>query len=240
MAGRNAEILTDYILGIGLPLSSKLEELFEMEVRPVIEAAVTSHDRMTLKDMWVPVHHARTGTTHRHFQNGKITLGKKRICSMLLRKLRGLECIAVGRYDFLGKVGPPRLIEPRRWDSLIVTWGSNTVTDDVVVLRDVHVAVTERLGELQRRDLGVLLYNMSNSRVGASRTKGGRPAHQRAMVVEWIRERREAKGMPEKEEAGRAQALDQFRVQIEREEISEQTVRRTVKDYYDGKLELGS
>ena len=155
--------------------------------------------------------------------------------SMLSRQLRSFEFIAVGGTEVLGEVGPLALIMPRRWDSLIVTWGSDT-TDDLVVIRDVHVARVDRLREAQRRELDELLYTLSKQRIAdtpESSKDAGRPPRKREMVQAWIEQRSASKlGMPDKEEAARSQALLHFQTQIEKGLISEETIRTTIKAFY--------
>jgi hypothetical protein len=243
---RKAAILTDYVFGIGLRLSLQLQELFDIEVGPIIEAATTSDERSALQDGWRTILRSRSGESSaafRYWENslcrwekGKITLGRERVLSMLSRQLRNFEFIAVGSTEVLGEVGPLALIMPRRWDSLIVTWGSDTVTDDLAVIRDVHVAKVERLREAQRRELDELLYTLSKQRF-ADTTEGsrdgGRPPRQSEMVKAWIKQRSASKlGMPEKEEVARAQALKHFETQIEEKLISGETIRTTIKAFY--------
>jgi hypothetical protein len=232
---RKAAILTDYVFSVGLRLSLQLEELFEIEVRPIIEAATTPRERIALQDGWNAIISSRGGS-RRYWEKGKITLGKERVISMLLRQLRSFEFIAVGGTETLGEVGPLAFIAPRRWDSLTVTWSSDTVTDDLAVIRDVHVAKVDRLGGAQRRELDELLYTLSKQRVvdiTESGKEGGRPAKQREMVEAWISERKaSARGMPEKEDAARSQAQQHFEAEIEQKQISVETIRTTIKAFY--------
>jgi hypothetical protein len=220
---RKAAILTDYVFGVGLRLSLQLEELFKIEGRPIIEAA--GKRRILL-----------TGGLQRAVEDLQMAPVKKRAISMLVRQLRSFEFIAVGGTEILGEVGPLALIVPRRWDSLTVTWGSDTVTDDLAVIHDVHVAKVDRLGEAQRRELDELLYTLSKQRVGdikESGKEGGRPARQREMVEAWISERKASeRGMPEKEEAARSQAQKHFEAEIEQKQISMETIRTTIKAFY--------
>jgi hypothetical protein len=229
---RKAAVLTDYVFGVGLRLSLQLEELFEIEIRPIIEAARTREERFALQDGWVPITYRPSGETRRHFHKGKITLGKERVQLMFQRRLRSLEFIAVGGTEILGEVGPLALIVPRRWDSLILTWGSDTATDDLAVIRGIHVAKVDRLGEPQRRELDKLLYSLSSQSISQTMENGkdgGRPPRQRQMVEAWIREKQaSARGMPEKEEAAKAQAIRHFAT----EKISEETIRKTIKTFY--------
>jgi hypothetical protein len=243
---RKAAILTDYVFGIGLRLSLQLEELFEIEVGPIIQAATTSDERSALQDRWRTILHSRSGESSaafrywenrlRSWEKGKITLGKERVVSRLSRQLRSFEFIAVGSTEVLREVAPLALIMPLRWDSLIVTWGSDIVTDDLAVIRDVHVAKVDRLREAQRRELDELLYTLSKQRVAdttESSKDGGRPPRKREMVQAWIRQRSTSKlGMPDKEEAARSQALQHFQTQIEKGLISEETIRTTIKAFY--------
>jgi hypothetical protein len=88
-------ILTDYVFGIGLRLSLQLEELFEIEVGPIIQAATTSDERSALQDGWRTILHSRSGESSaafrywenrlRRWEKGKITLGKERVVSRLSR-----------------------------------------------------------------------------------------------------------------------------------------------------------
>jgi hypothetical protein len=237
---RKAAVLTDYVFGVGLRLSLQLEELFEIEIRPIIEAATTREERFALEDVWVPITYRPSGETRRHFRKGKITLGKERVQSMLLRRLRSLEFIAVGGTEILGEVGPLALIVPRRWDSLILTWGSDTATDDLAVIRGIHVARVDRLGEPQRRELDKLLYSLSSQTVAQAMENGkdvGRPPRQRKMVEAWIKAKQaSARGMPEKEEAARSQAIRHFATETDAGKISEETIRKTIKSFYDSKV----
>lgn len=221
---RKAAILTDYVFGVGLRLSLQLEELFKIEGRPIIEAA--GKRRILL-----------TGGLQRAVEDLQMAPIKKRAISMLVRQLRSFEFIAVGGTEILGEVGPLALIVPRRWDSLTVTWGSDTVTDNSAVIHDVHVAKVDRLGEAQRRELDELLYTLSKQRfVDTTEIKNaGRPPKKREMVEAWIRERMASeRGMPKSEAAARSQALKHFEKQIEEGLISEETIRTTIKPFYTG------
>ena len=230
--------LCEYIFSIGLRLSARLEELFEIEVRPTIEAAATPHERIALQDGWQVMHYSRGGS-HRYWEKGKITLGEERVVTMLLRQLRSLDFIAVGQVEFLGEVGPLQLIMPVRWDNLIVTWGSDTATDDLAIIRRIHVARIDRLGEPQRRELDKLLYSLSRKRVAETMESkdGGRPPRQREMVEAWIEEKlANPSGMPEKQEAAKFQAVNHFAPQIMAGKISEETIRKGIKKFYDSKV----
>jgi hypothetical protein len=232
---RKAAILTDYVFGVGLRLSLQLEELFEIEVRPIIEAARTREERFALQDGWQVLISRPAGSTRRYWEKGKITLGKERVISMLLRQLRSFEFIAIGGTEILGKVGPVALIMPRRWDSLIMTWGSDTVADDLTLIRNVHVARVDRLGEGQRRELDELLYTLSKQRFAdttESSKDAGRPPRKRAMVEAWITENVKNKRMPKKEEAAMSQALRHFSPELEKKQISAETIRTTIKAFY--------
>jgi hypothetical protein len=231
---RKAAVLTDYVLSVGLRLSLQLEEYFETEVRPIIEAA-TTHERFALQDRWQTIRFSRSGD-RRYWEKGKITLGKERIVAMLLRRLRSFEFIAVGGTEILGEVGPPALIVPRRWESLILTWGSDTATDDLAIIRGIHIANVDRLGEPHRRELDKLLYSLSSQSLAQTMEgskDGGRPPRQRQMVEAWIEARQASeRGMPEKEEAARAQAIRHFAAEIAAGKISEETIRKTIKTFY--------
>jgi hypothetical protein len=170
-------ILSEYMFSVALRLSAQLEELFEIEVRPIIESAWTREERWALEDGWQTIRSTRDGS-RRYFKKGRITLGKERVALMLLRQLRSLEFIAVGRVEILAETTPLQLIMPVRWDNLIVTWGSDTVTDDLAVIGGVHVARVDRPGEPQRRELDKLLYSVSSQRVAKtteSNNGAGRP-----------------------------------------------------------------
>jgi hypothetical protein len=103
---RKAALLTDYVFGIGLRLSLQLEDLFDIEVGPIIQAATTPDERFALEDGWRTILRSRSGESSAAFrywenrlcrwENGKITLGKERVLSMLSRQLRSFEFIAVG------------------------------------------------------------------------------------------------------------------------------------------------
>jgi hypothetical protein len=228
-------ILCEYIFSVGLRLSARLEDLFEIEVRPTIEAATTRQERIALQDGWQVMHFSRGGS-HRYWEKGKVTLGRERVVAMLLRQLRSLDFVAVGQVEFLGEVGPLQLIMPVRWDNLIVTWGSDTATDDLAVIRGIHVARVDRLGEPQRRELDKLLYSLSKQRVAETTEnikEGGRPPRQREMVEAWIRAKQaSAREMPEKEAVARSQALQHFASQIAAKKISEETIRKAIKAFY--------
>jgi hypothetical protein len=236
---RKATVLTDYVLSVGLRLSLQLEEFFEIEVRPTIEAATTPRERIALQDGWQVIHSSR-GDSRRYWEKGKITLGKERIVAMLSRRLRSLEFVAVGGTEILGEVGPLALIVPRRWESLILTWASDTVTDDLAVIRGIHVAKVDRLGESQRRDLDKLLYSLSSQTVAQTMENGkdgGRPPRQRQMVEAWIEKKLASpSGMPEKQEAAKFQATNHFATQVIAGQISEETIRKAIKKFYDSKV----
>jgi hypothetical protein len=218
---------------VGLRLSARIEELFDVEVTPIIDAARTLEERVALQDGWQIVR--CRGERYRYFARGKITLGKERVVSMLRRQLRGLELIAVGQVEFLGERQPLKVIAPDRWEDLIVTWASDTVTDDHAVISAVHVAKVDRLGESQRQELDGLLYKMGGELVAEAEKvngTGGRPARQRKMVEAWIDEKRASGSLPTREEAARAQAIQHFEAQIAAKVISDETIRRIIKGFY--------
>ncbi len=234
MSTAKTAILSEYIFGVGLRLSSRLEDLFETEIRPIIESAWTREDRIALQDGWQVIHTSRSDS-HRYWEKGKVTLGKDRVVAMLLRQLRSFELVAVGRVEFLGERGPLQLIQPIRWDNLIVTWGSDTVTDDAAIMCDIHVANVDRLGQPQRRELDSLLYILGSQRVaeGTKSGKGGRPRQQTKEVEEWIDANLSRGGMPEKEAAAKFQALRHFAPQMEAGKMSEETIRKGIKAFYN-------
>jgi hypothetical protein len=156
MKQNNAATLAQHIYRIGLPLSAKQDELFELEVRPMIEAATTIRDRFELADGWRRVS-TRAGI-QRSFAKGKITLAKERILQSLLRKLRSAEAVAVGQRDLEGKLGPLEIIDPMRWSKLTMSWGESIVTCDDIAFREVHVAMMDRMGQGPREQLLELLF----------------------------------------------------------------------------------
>jgi hypothetical protein len=155
MKENNAATLAQYINRIGLPLIAKQDELFDLEVRPMIDAATTIRDRFELADGWRRVS-TSTGI-QRSFAKGKITLAKERILQSLLRKLRSAEAVAVGWRDVEGRLGPLEIIDPIQWSKLTMSWSENTVACDDVAFREVHVAMTDRMGQGPREQLLKLL-----------------------------------------------------------------------------------
>jgi hypothetical protein len=118
-----------------------------------------------------------------------------------------------------------------------MTWGSDTVTDDDVILRDVHLTPTDGIGERQRNELKEYLYERSLQHVAEQGkihpNRGGRPAEKSDMVEAWIRTKQASpEGMPTKQEAGKAQALQHFALLIDEGKISEETIRRVIKAFY--------
>lgn len=234
---RKAAILTDYILSVGLRLSAQLEELFEIEVRPIIEAATTLQEHFALQDGWQNVRSSRDGT-RRFFQKGKITLGKERIVLRLRRQLRSLEYIAIGQPVALEIPGAASLIVPSRWNSLVITWGEDAVKNEEETLRDVHVARLDRLASEQQSELKRLLYELSRQRVdqmNAGEPKTGRPPQKRELVKAWMQSEINAGTMPKTQSAAMSKALKHFALLLDKRQISDETIRRPLAKYYNKK-----
>jgi hypothetical protein len=156
---RKAAVLAEYILSIGLPLQSKLDEFYQIEIQPAVNAAKSDGTYKSQADYW-----RRAGV--RIAPVGATTEAKERALTALTRQLRDLAYIAVGRREVAGTTGEHQIIEPRFWDFLAMSRGSSTVADEQITIRDVHVTLVERLGARQREDLNEWLYEISAQIVG--------------------------------------------------------------------------
>lgn len=222
-AKRQVAILADYIVGVGLSLSSKWDELFQTEFKPEFDA---KWERRADEQDWDGYEQEIEKAVR-----AELAMGRERSKTKLVRLLRSFELIAVGRAGD----GSLVIIHPRRWDRLALTLGRNSVADTEGALRDVHIAATKALGVPQRTALHELLYSLSAERVARRHGNApgkGRPRVKQTLVEKWV-EAKAAKGaMPKTQSAATSQAKNHFASLRGKEKISDETIRRVLAKFY--------
>jgi len=115
---RQVAILAEYILDVSLSLTKKLDELFQTEFKPAFDAR---WERRADEQDWEFVEQEIKKEIRI-----ELAIGRKRTKTKVARQLRSFQLVAVGRADD----GSLVIIQPRRWDRLAITLGSNSVADD--------------------------------------------------------------------------------------------------------------
>jgi hypothetical protein len=220
---RQVAILAEYILDVSLSLTKKLDELFQTEFKPAFDA---KWDRRADQEDWEFLEHEI-----KKEMRIELAIGKKRTKTKVARQLRSFQLVAVGRADD----GSLVIIQPRRWDRLAITLGSNSVADDQGTLHSLHIASTSSLGVRQRAELNDLLYGLSSQRVAERHDGGfgkGRPPTKRQLVESWIKAKQAKGTMPGTQSAAMVQALKHFEFLTGKEKISGETIRRGLAKFY--------
>jgi len=114
---RKAAVLAEYILSIGLPLPSKLDELYEVEIKPAVDAASLPGKSNDLRNKFQLTFN---GKPMRFLPRGATFGAKERVQTALCRHLRALVYVAVGRRVVSDTAGQLQIIEPRCWENLVV------------------------------------------------------------------------------------------------------------------------
>ena len=230
-AKRRVAVLAEYILDLGLSLPMKLDELFQTEFKAAFDV---KWERRADEDDWTGFEE-ELKKDMRH----DLAAGRSRILTMMTRQLRSFQFIAVGRIPD----GSLVIIHPRDWDRLKAGYGTTSVTDGFKVRHDVHVAAVSSLGLRQRAELDELLYNFSSERVAKrhiGQDQKGRDPKKRAIIEKWIKEKQAAGPMPKSQSAAMAQAKKHFAPLLAKAQISEETIRRILKEFYSRQITVAN
>jgi hypothetical protein len=228
---RQVAILAEYICEVGLPLTEKLDELFQTDFKPAFDM---KWERRADEQDWDGFEDEIAKE-----MRAELAMGRSRAETKLLRQLRSFQLVGVGRARGRDLV----IISPRRWGRLVITLGKDFVSDNQGTLRDVHIAFLGSLVIRQRAELSELFYGQSSQRV-AERHGGepgkGRPPTKRVLVEQWIEAKRVAGTLPRTQSAAMSQAVRHFRSLGGKKGISDETIRRVLVEFYSAPVAVAN